>query len=343
MLSSLRSTIFCKNYPSTNTLRNGSLKYFGGNSWKKGTKNVGMNLSPRVEPPVSHDKSALHTILKCSTFTAAFCGSLFVGAAIWNYETIKHLQNKNLPEWLKENWNTLGGYEHKEGEFRKALNKWWNELPEGKRMFWAICAANVMVFLCWRYTPFQNIMMKYFCSNPAAKVVCWPMLMSTFSHYAPFHIFVNMYVLHSFSAVACHSLGREQFLAFYLAGGVLSSLGGNVFKLLARSPGTSLGASGAIMAILGYFCTKYPEAKLGIIFLPNFSFSAGVALKGVMLFDLSGLIFRFKVFDHAAHLSGAIFGILYAMYGQTLIWGNRSSVTKYWNYFSHTYLNKKEK
>lgn len=33
--------------------------------------------------------------------------------------------------------------------------------------------------------------------------------------------------------------------------------------------------SGAIMAVLGYVCTQYPDTKLGIIFLPFFVFSAG--------------------------------------------------------------------
>lgn len=33
--------------------------------------------------------------------------------------------------------------------------------------------------------------------------------------------------------------------------------------------------SGAIMGILGYVCTQYPDTKLHIIFLPFFTFAAG--------------------------------------------------------------------
>lgn len=33
--------------------------------------------------------------------------------------------------------------------------------------------------------------------------------------------------------------------------------------------------SGAIMAILGYVCAQYPDTKLGVIFLPFLTFSAG--------------------------------------------------------------------
>lgn len=35
------------------------------------------------------------------------------------------------------------------------------------------------------------------------------------------------------------------------------------------------------MAILGYVCTQYPDTKLGIIFLPMLTFSAGA----VSIFD----------------------------------------------------------
>lgn len=45
------------------------------------------------------------------------------------------------------------------------------------------------------------------------------MLLSTFSHYSAFHIFANMYVLHSFANVAVGALGKEQFLYLYLCGG----------------------------------------------------------------------------------------------------------------------------
>jgi rhomboid-like protein len=64
---------------------------------------------------------------------------------------------------------------------------------------------------------------------------------------------------------------------------------------------------------------KMPDARLGIVFLPMFTFSAQSAVVGIVLFDLAGLIFRFRLFDHAAHLGGAICGILYAKYGEEYI------------------------
>ena len=84
------------------------------------------------------------------------------------------------------------------------------------------------------------------------------------------------------------------------------------------------------MALLGAFCTQYPDAKLAIIFLPFFTFSAqsvGIfscrsicisslslslspqALIGLITFDLVGTLFRWKFLDHSAHLGGVLFGM----------------------------------
>lgn len=45
------------------------------------------------------------------------------------------------------------------------------------------------------------------------------------------------------------------------------------------------------------------------MFLPMFKFAAEDALIGIMLFDILGLALGWKMFDHAAHLGGALFGM----------------------------------
>lgn len=44
--------------------------------------------------------------------------------------------------------------------------------------------------------------------------------------------------------------------------------------------------SGAIMTVLAAVCTKMPEAKLAIIFLPMFTFTAGNVCTFFFLFPL---------------------------------------------------------
>ncbi|KAK6297106.1 hypothetical protein J4Q44_G00332480 [Coregonus suidteri] len=183
-----------------------------------------------------------------------------------------------------------------------------------------IIAANAVVFCCWRVPSLQRSLIKYFTSNPASKTLCFPMLLSTFSHYSIFHMAANMYVLWSFSSSVVSMLGREQFMAVYMSAGVISTMFSYACKTASGRLGPSLGVSGAIMTVLAAVCTKMPEAKLAIIFLPMYAFSGGNALKGIVAMDTAGLVLGWRYFDHVAHLGGAIFGIWYIMYGHELIW-----------------------
>lgn len=63
------------------------------------------------------------------------------------------------------------------------------------------------------------------------------------------------------------------------------------------------------MALLVYTCMKLPDARLKIVFVPHFDFSAKSAVTGMIAFDLICLLLGFKLFDHAAHLGGSLFGL----------------------------------
>jgi len=147
------------------------------------------------------------------------------------------------------------------------------------------------------------------------------MLLSAFSHKGLLHLGINMYVLYSFSPqVINRFLGVEQFLAFFTTAAVVSSFTGIAHKAATKSSIRALGASGAILAVLGYTCMKVPEARLQIIFLPFFDFSARSGIIGIILLDFVGILLRWRVFDHAAHLGGTLFGVWYALWGENLIW-----------------------
>ncbi len=84
-----------------------------------------------------------------------------------------------------------------------------------------------------------------------------------------------------------------------------------------------MGASGAILAMVGMFASVMPEAKLQIVFLPLVSFSAWQGLLGLMAVDTVGLLAGWRLFDHAAHLSGALFGVWWATHGNKYFWQER--------------------
>jgi rhomboid-like protein len=248
-------------------------------------------------------------LLKPLGFTIGFSAACFVGAAIWEYETMRAHAIKMLKKPVRLFKRQTEEFHYRSNTLLKQIEEKWHSLTPGEKVFVPICALNVLVFGAWRIQRLQPFMLRYFCSNPGSKSVCLPMILSTFSHYSGFHLLANMYVLHSFSTGAVHSLGKEQFLGLYLGAGVISSFTSYVYKVVTKQPGLSLGASGAIMAILGYVCTQYPDTKLGIILLPIFTFSAGAAIKVIVGIDTAGVLLGWKFFDHAAHLGGAACGM----------------------------------
>ncbi|XP_044059095.1 presenilins-associated rhomboid-like protein, mitochondrial isoform X2 [Siniperca chuatsi] len=278
-------------------------------------------------PPSS--PRAFGRLVRPLVFTVGFTGCSFGSAAIWQYESLKSRVQSYFDE-IRADWLEKMRPQ-KRGDLRKEINQWWHSLSEGQRTVTGIIAANAIVFCCWRVPSLQRSMIKYFTANPASKTLCSPMLLSTFSHFSFFHMAANMYVLWSFSTSAVSMLGREQFVAVYLSAGVVSSFVSYVCKMATGRFGPSLGASGAIMTVLAAVCTKMPEAKLAIIFLPMFTFTAANALKAIVAMDTAGVVLGWKFFDHAAHLGGALFGVWYILFGHELIWKNREPFVKLWH------------
>jgi membrane associated rhomboid family serine protease len=58
-----------------------------------------------------------------------------------------------------------------------------------------------------------------------------------------------------------------------LTGGVFASFVSLAWKCMSRSLRASLGASGAISAMIGYVCSKMSDSQFNIIFLPQWKFS----------------------------------------------------------------------
>uniref|UniRef100_A0A914HJZ9 rhomboid protease n=1 Tax=Globodera rostochiensis TaxID=31243 RepID=A0A914HJZ9_GLORO len=187
----------------------------------------------------------------------------------------------------------------------------------------ALIGANVAVFLLWKVPALMPAMGRYFTSSVASKSLCLPMFLSMFSHQQPLHLFFNMYVLQSFAIGAIGLLGPAQFMAMFLSGGVFSGLLSLCNSAYVGSAITSLGASGAICAVIGYVCSKLPDLPVHIIFLPMFSFSANYGLYGLLAFETVCLLrilplHRLVSFDHAAHIGGLLFGMYYAHYEEPI-------------------------
>lgn len=300
--------------------------------------------APGPPPP---PKIRRPTLFRPLMFTVGFAGCSFGGAAILQYESLKAkvqsakdgeeleklvMGSQDMAYW-HDWWNQLSNFQQQLLLLMSMVDDFWSSLTEGQRTATGIIALNAAVLCCWRIPAMQRTMIKYFTSNPASKTRCLPMVLSSFSHYSIIHMVANMYVLWTFSSGIVSLLGKEQFLAVYLSAGVISTMVSYVCKTATGRFYPSLGASGAVIAVLAAVCTKVPEAKLGIIFLPMVTFTAGNALKALVAIDTAGLLLGWRLFDHAAHLGGALFGVWYVAYGHKLIWRRREPLVKLWHDF----------
>ncbi len=172
-----------------------------------------------------------------------------------------------------------------------------------------VVAANALVFLLWqkKHPPFR-FLQKYFLNVPGSRRVL-PLLLSTFSHMGVFHLGFNMYAFCSFAAPTVHVLGAGSTLGLFLTSGVVSSWGSSaVGHRLRGSLKPSLGASGAVLGLVSFVACHYPQAQVGMIFLPMVSMSAGQAIVGLAAIDTAGLLLGWRYLDHAAHLGGIVCG-----------------------------------
>jgi rhomboid-like protein len=289
--------------------------------------------SARSNEPKTQNMNFGNSVLKPIVFTAFVGVTSVTACTIWQYELYRSAlikDNKSLSQLLRLSSPPFG---EKRGELRQQINTWWRNISQGEQIFWPICALNVMVYLAWRIPALSPTMVKWFSTNPSSRAIALPMLLSTFSHFSLYHLAANMFVLHSFAPAAAQILGREQFLAMYLTSGVVASLGSHLHKLYIGSIVPSLGASGAIMGVIGLVCSNMPEIQLGIIFIPGINFSADTALKCILAIDSFGLLAGWRFLDHAAHLSGCLFGIAFNYFGAVPLNAFRDTVTKAWHNF----------
>jgi membrane associated rhomboid family serine protease len=137
---------------------------------------------------------------------------------------------------------------------------------------------------------------------PAQPATWQTVFTSMFLHGSFLQIFGNMLVLAIFGPTVEGSTGRWRFLVFYLLGGVVA-LGVQVL-LSPDSVEPTLGASGAIAAVLGGYVLLYPRARvLSLVFIIFF-----VTIVEVPAIALLGLWFVVQLVFGAAGLAGPVSG-----------------------------------
>ena len=91
----------------------------------------------------------------------------------------------------------------------------------------------------------------------------WPLLTNTFMHGGWLHLIANMWTLWLFGAAVEDRMGRLRFALFYLLCGTLASWAHMAAYSDSEVP--TLGASGAIAAVLGAHITLFPKSRVLLI------------------------------------------------------------------------------
>jgi membrane associated rhomboid family serine protease len=145
-------------------------------------------------------------------------------------------------------------------------------------------------------------------------------LTAMFMHAGWLHILGNMIFFWAFGPEIEGMMGRPRYLVFYLAGG-LAAMGAQVAANPA-SPVPTLGASGAIAAVMGAFLITFPRDRIRtIVFLGFF-----VTILRIPAILLVGFWFLIQLFSevgslverqtggiaYAAHVGGFVFGMAFA-------------------------------
>ena len=154
--------------------------------------------------------------------------------------------------------------------------------------------------------------------NEPVVVPAATLLTSTFLHGGWLHLIGNMWYLWIFGDNIEDRLGHARFLIFYLVAGVFA---GFVHYLTAASSQVpTVGASGAIAAVLGGYLVAFPRARV-LTLVPLFIFIQFVWLPAVLVL---GLWFFYQFFSGAlslsygagggvawwAHIGGFVFGAI---------------------------------
>lgn len=135
---------------------------------------------------------------------------------------------------------------------------------------------------------------------------------SMFLHGDIWHILFNMWTLIVFGDNIEHALGRVGYGIFYIAGGVVATMVHIVFSLNGSSLMTpTLGASGAIAAVMGVYMILYPRSQVFVLALWFPIALPAVVFMGIWFaLQILGVLNAGSGIAWWAHIGGFLFGVL---------------------------------
>ncbi|MDY6779458.1 MAG: rhomboid family intramembrane serine protease [Halobacteria archaeon] len=180
-----------------------------------------------------------------------------------------------------------------------------------------LLAVMVVVFLLQRFLllgDYYRLHRALFVLTPAHPEYVWTWVTSIFAHANMGHIFVNGLVLYFFGTVLEKRIGSKRFLGLFMLTGIFAGLAQTVVTLVMAGPSAPgvLGASGAIMAVMGSLTVLNPNLRVYLWFIipiPLWVLTLGFA--ALDFFALSAGGAGAGGVARLAHLSGLLLGVAY--------------------------------
>ena len=124
------------------------------------------------------------------------------------------------------------------------------------------------------------------------------------------HVGVNMLALWSLGQAIERTIGSIRFAWLYFISGMCGAMA--VILITPTLEMATVGASGAVLGVLGALAVFYPNSRLLVFFIPMKARTAAIMFIGISLIfiisDSGGLI------SHTGHLGGLVGGLLYSKF-----------------------------
>jgi membrane associated rhomboid family serine protease len=182
----------------------------------------------------------------------------------------------------------------------------------------SIIAINAVVFLFGQLTHLDSqpeLLNAYFAASTEWTLRhfhLWQLLTATFFHVGLWHILGNMWFLWIVGREMEALYGSRDFLAFYLAAAIFSSLVWVLTAAVAVDRLPMIGASGAVMGVVMLYTLYYPKREILFFFVPMpMWLLLAIYLVFPLLPVLNGGTTQIAI---AAHLAGAGFAFVFKQF-----------------------------
>lgn len=198
----------------------------------------------------------------------------------------------------------------------KNSKRLWPEIPPSVATVCGILLINAAICLAWRMPPLYRFL-NMTCILVPGYPFAWSIIGNVFSHQSITHLAGNLFMLYFFGTRLHEEIGRADFVATYMACGVLASYASLVSFVLAKNfASATLGASGAVFGIIACYLTLNSGDRLTIfgVFPPeNWPSMSSMGLLafliGVEIYSLWRKPAWAREIDSWSHLAGLLGGV----------------------------------